>query len=293
MYSRNVSFQPLFAILVRLSTESLPADFKSAFQVKASLRTSSLHKLLVGPAPTYSTHIQNNMAEINPSSLPASETNKPQVTGKVYIGFIDLEASADGSYFKFAMLPCMYRGPDEPVVIVGGCSFYWKVSTRAPPRDAMCKETDNSSSSSSSWLVSAFFTMFEMLFPTVVASARQFRNEQVADPMRKVLAAYPGIRFVVRDSQVPTGVLNDILAAEQVPTITPIVLSVVREQYGVRPGPVNSRSRASVSLDTLDTRLEADFSQAHRLAQEFIDFTDPYIVAAALARQLCAIPDTK
>jgi hypothetical protein len=177
------------------------------------------------------------------------------------------------------MLPVLYRGPGQPATNVGACCVYYKVAVSAPVRNEKGDVTDDRGS----WLISVFFTLFEIMFPTLVEVTRKARNQQVAGPMRAVLAAYPGIKFVVRDAQASVAVMNDILTTEQVPTITPAVFTEVRERIGVLPGPVNARSAASISLDGLDETRMPDFVNVVRLAQEFFDFTDPHIAAAAAA----------
>lgn len=199
--------------------------------------------------------------------------------GGVYLGFIDAEASADGSYFKFAMLPVLYRGPGNPASVVGGCSMYYKVAAKAPVKDDKGKVIGDTGS----WLVTMFFTLFEVMFPYIIAAARQTRNDQVAVPMRKIMEAYPGIKFVVRDAQISVAALNDILTTEHVPNVSPVVFSELRDRIGVIPGPVNARSSASISLDQLHQDRWADFIEPLRLAQEFLDFSDSHILAAAAA----------
>lgn len=199
--------------------------------------------------------------------------------GGVYLGFIDAVASADGSYFKFAMLPVLYRGPGNPASVVGACSMYYKVAVKAPVKDDKGKVIGDTGS----WLITMFFTLFEVMFPHIVAAARQTRNDQVAVPMRKIMEAYPGIKFVVRDAQVSVAALNDILTTEHVPNVSPVVFSELRDRIGVIPGPVNARSSASLSLDQLPQDKWADFIEPMRLAQEFFDFSDSHIIAAAAA----------
>lgn len=105
----------------------------------------------------------------------------------VYLGFIDADASADGLYFKFAMLPVLYRGPGKPASVVGGCSMFYEVAAKAPVRD----DKGNVTGDKGSWMVGMFFTLFEVIFPSIVAVARQARNDQVAQPMRQILEAFP------------------------------------------------------------------------------------------------------